>query len=57
MHKRFVNHCTINLTLIPNGLILIQSGKECADPTKPDMKFVETYYAGGRSIYLPGSLQ
>lgn len=55
MHKRFVNHCTINLTLIPDGPILIKSGKEGADPTKPDMEFVETYHRGGRSIYLPGS--
>ncbi|MCC5634624.1 RAMP superfamily CRISPR-associated protein [Nostoc sp. CHAB 5844] len=55
MHKRFVNRCTIDLTLIPNGPILIKSGKEGADPTKPDMEFVETYHAGGRSIYLPGS--
>ncbi|MFN9942667.1 MAG: RAMP superfamily CRISPR-associated protein, partial [bacterium] len=35
--------------------ILIKSGKEGADPTKPDMEFVETYHAGGRTIYLPGS--
>lgn len=55
MHKRFVNHCTINLTIIPDSPILIKSGKEGADPTKPDMEFVETYHAGGRSIYLPGS--
>lgn len=55
MHKRFVNNCTINLTLIPDGPILIKSGREGADPTKPDMEFVETYHAGGRSIYLPGS--
>ena len=55
MHKRFVNNCTIDLTLIPDGPILIKSGKEGADPTKPDMEFVETYHQGGRSIYLPGS--
>lgn len=55
MHKRFVNNCTIDLTLIPDGPILIKSGKEGADPTKPDMEFVETYHKGGRSIYLPGS--
>lgn len=55
MHKRFVNHCTIDLTISPRGPILIKSGKEGADPTKPDMEFVETYHAGGRSIYLPGS--
>lgn len=55
MHKRFVNQCTIDLTLVPCGPILIKSGKEGADPTKPDMEFVETYHAGGHSIYLPGS--
>ena len=55
MHKRFVNHCTIDLSIIPDGPVLIKSGKEGADPTKPDMEFVETYHAGGRSIYLPGS--
>jgi CRISPR-associated RAMP protein (TIGR02581 family) len=55
MHKRFVNHCMIALTLIPDGPILIKSGKEGADPTKPAMEFVETYHAEGRSIYLPGS--
>lgn len=55
MHKRFVNNCTIEFSIIPDGPILIQSGKEGADPTKPNMEFVETYYQGGRSIYLPGS--
>ncbi|MTJ07808.1 RAMP superfamily CRISPR-associated protein [Anabaena sp. UHCC 0204] len=55
MHKKFVNHCTIDLSIIPDGPILIKSGKEGADPTKPDMEFVETYHAGGRTIYLPGS--
>lgn len=55
MHKRLVNHCTINLSLIPDGPILIKSGKEGADPTKPDMEFVETYHGGSKTIYLPGS--
>ncbi|MFB2967472.1 RAMP superfamily CRISPR-associated protein [Aerosakkonema sp. BLCC-F183] len=55
MFKRFVNQCTIELTITPAGPILIKSGKEGADPTKPDMEFVETYHGGGRTIYLPGS--
>lgn len=55
MHKRFVNHCTIEFTLRPDGPILIKSGREGADPTKPDMEFVDTYHGGRRSIYLPGS--
>lgn len=55
MHKRLVNHCTLDLTLIPQGPVLVKSGKEGANPTKPDMEFVETYHAGGRSIFFPGS--
>lgn len=55
MHKRFVNHCTIDLTISADGPILIKSGREGADPTKPDMEFVETYHQGRRSVYLPGS--
>ncbi|MFM7219078.1 MAG: RAMP superfamily CRISPR-associated protein [Nodosilinea sp.] len=55
MHKRLVNHCTIELTILPDGPILIKSGKEGAEPTKPDMEFVETYHDTGKTIYLPGS--
>ncbi|MEH1910173.1 MAG: RAMP superfamily CRISPR-associated protein [Nostoc sp.] len=55
MHKRLVNHCTIDLSIIPDGPILIKSGREGADPTNPDMEFVRTFHGGGWSIYLPGS--
>lgn len=55
MHKRFVNHCTIELSILPDGPILIKSGQEGAEPAKPDMEFVETYHAQGKTIYLPGS--
>jgi CRISPR/Cas system CSM-associated protein Csm3 (group 7 of RAMP superfamily) len=55
MHKRLVNHCSIDLSIIPDGPILIKSGREGADPTNPDMEFVRTFHAGGWSIYLPGS--
>ncbi|KKI99896.1 RAMP superfamily CRISPR-associated protein [Prochlorothrix hollandica] len=55
MHNKLVNHCTIELSLSPQGPILIKSGKQGADPTKPDMEFVETYHGGQRCIYLPGS--
>ncbi len=55
MHKRLVNYCTIELSIIPDGPILIKSGKEGAEPAKPDMEFVETYHANGKTIYLPGS--
>jgi CRISPR-associated RAMP protein (TIGR02581 family) len=55
MHKRLVNHCTIDLSIIPDGPILIKSGREGADPTNPDMEFVRTFHKNGWSIYLPGS--
>jgi CRISPR-associated RAMP protein (TIGR02581 family) len=55
MHKKLVNQCTIDLSIIPDGPILIKSGKEGADPTNPDMEFVRTFHQGGNSIYLPGS--
>ena len=55
MHKKLVNRCTLDITLIPQGPILIKSGDQGADPTKPDMEFVETYHKGDRVIYLPGS--
>lgn len=55
MHKRLVNHCTLDFSIRPVGPLLVKAGKEGADPTKPDMEFVETYHSGGRSVYLPGS--
>ncbi|MEH2181072.1 RAMP superfamily CRISPR-associated protein [Nostoc sp.] len=55
MHKQFVNHCTLDLTIVPDGPILIKSGREGADPTKPQMEFVETFHNGKPTIYLPGS--
>ena len=55
MHKVIVNQCTIELSLIPQGPILIKSGGQGANPTKPDMEFVETYHQGEKVVYLPGS--
>jgi CRISPR/Cas system CSM-associated protein Csm3 (group 7 of RAMP superfamily) len=55
MHKRIVNQCAITFRLIPNGPILIKASDQGADPTKPDMEFVDTYRSGKKEIYLPGS--
>ena len=55
MHKRIVNQAIIELVISPVGPVLIKASDQGADPTKPDMEFVETYHAGGRSVYLPGS--
>lgn len=55
MHKRMVNQAKIEITISPVGPLLIKASDQGADPTKPDMEFVETYYDGDRSVYLPGS--
>ena len=55
MHKRMVNQAIIEITISPVGPLLIKASDQGADPTKPDMEFVETYYSGERSVYLPGS--
>ena len=55
MHKRMVNQAKIEITISPVGPLLIKASDQGADPTKPDMEFVETYHAGNRSVYLPGS--
>ena len=55
MHKRMVNQAIIELTISPVGPLLIKASDQGADPTKPDMEFVETYHEGDRSVYLPGS--
>jgi CRISPR-associated RAMP protein (TIGR02581 family) len=55
MHKQLVNQCILDITIIPAGPILIKSGLEGADPTKPNMNFVETFHNGRPIVYLPGS--
>ena len=50
-----VNQAKIEITISPVGPLLIKASDQGADPTKPDMEFVETYYDGDRSVYLPGS--
>ena len=55
MHKRIVNQAIIKLEVLPAGPLLIKASDQGADPTKPDMEFVETYHAGESSVYLPGS--
>ena len=55
MHKRTVNQAIIKVVISPVGPLLIKASDQGADPTKPDMEFVETYHIGGRSVYLPGS--
>lgn len=57
MHTRLLNEATINLVIQVQGPLLIKSGLESGDPTRPDMEFVRTTHLGmGReTVYLPGS--
>lgn len=56
MFKRWLNHATVHLSLAPRGPILIKSGLETADPTRPGLEFVRTRHAlHGDSVYLPGT--
>ncbi|NJL27236.1 MAG: hypothetical protein HC897_04760 [Thermoanaerobaculia bacterium] len=56
MHKRFLNHARLRIELIPRGPILVKSGIESPDPTRPAMAFVRTRHAElGETVYLPGT--
>ena len=56
MHRRFLNQARLAITLEPRGPILIKSGVETPDPTRPGMEFVRTRHPQlGDSIYLPGT--
>jgi CRISPR/Cas system CSM-associated protein Csm3 (group 7 of RAMP superfamily) len=56
MFRRWLNHATVHVAISPRGPILIKSGHETADPTRPGMEFVRTRHAiYGDSVYLPGT--
>jgi CRISPR/Cas system CSM-associated protein Csm3 (group 7 of RAMP superfamily) len=54
MHKRLLNEAILDLTILPDGPILIKAGETGADPTRPDMEFVRTWHNGKQVVYLPG---
>lgn len=53
MLKQLVNQCLIDLTITPDGPILIKSGLPTI--SGPDMAFVTTWRNGAQEVYLPGS--
>ena len=54
MHKALFLEGRIQLTLRPDGPIMIKAGETSgADPTRPDMEFVRTHSTHG-TIYIPG---
>lgn len=56
MHSRWLNAARLCLELEPRGPVLIRSGIQTPDPTRPQLEFVRTRHARfGETIYLPGS--
>jgi len=53
MLKQLVNECIIELTIRPEGPILVKSGIETV--SGPDMAFVRTWRNGEPQVFLPGS--
>lgn len=56
MHQRLVNSARLELRIRPFGPLLIKSGIETPDPTRPGLEFVRTHHARlGETVYLPGT--
>ena len=56
MHKRLLVEGVLDFSIIPKGPILVKSGSESPDPTRPDMEFVRTRHGTlGETVYIPGS--
>lgn len=55
MFARDLNRIRIDLSITPKGPVLIRSGRQGADPTRPDLEWVRTWLGDQRTVYLPGS--
>jgi CRISPR/Cas system CSM-associated protein Csm3 (group 7 of RAMP superfamily) len=55
MFARQINQCRLDLSLTPRGPLLIRSGRQGADPMRPDLEAVRTTVDGRPSVYIPGS--
>lgn len=56
MHKRLHNSARLGVAFRPRGPLLIKSGIETPDPTRPSMEFVRTRHSTlGETVYLPGT--
>ncbi len=55
MFSKQLNQIRIDLSIEPEGPLLIRSGRQGADPTRPDMECVRTTVEGRSSVYIPGS--
>lgn len=56
MFQKLLNQARFGVVLRPRGPILVKSGVETPDPTRPGMEFVRTRHADlGEVVYLPGT--
>lgn len=56
MLKKQLNHARLGIVLRPRGPVLIKSGFDSPDPTRPSMEFVRTRHPRwGDTVYLPGT--
>lgn len=55
MFSRQMNQIRLDLSIIPNGPLLIRSGRTGADPTRPNLECVRTTVDGKPSVFIPGS--
>jgi CRISPR/Cas system CSM-associated protein Csm3 (group 7 of RAMP superfamily) len=55
MFSRDLIRMRIDLSLTPKGPVLIRSGRQGADPTRPDLEWVRTWLGDRRTVYVPGS--
>jgi len=55
MFARQLNQIRIDLSITPRGPMLIRSGMQSADPSRPDLECVRTSIDGRPTVYVPGS--
>lgn len=57
MHRVIANEAILDLTITPDGPVLIKAGEALSgiEPDLPDMAFVRTFAGGRETVYLPGS--
>lgn len=55
MFKSLYNQASLVFRIKPVSPLLIKTGKESFDPTRPDMEFIRTRTPFGEVPYLPGS--
>jgi CRISPR-associated protein Csm3 len=55
MFAQQLNQIRVDLSITPRGPLLVRSGRKGADPTRPDLECVRTWWGGTQSVYVPGS--